>query len=232
MTLDSAMSLTEEVREEQKWAAAGEKLVAANLVEKMIEAKERELQGCIALNYTRVREVEKELAQLQLQLRITAGPKRSALEMIRKKIELQNAKVVMARDRHKAAKQAMQAAEKDLSQEEAIKQRLCDELNVLVQQSATAQLDKLDQLTQRLNFLNQGYNGHADASAAQAQRRSDSPAGRPGGGHPASGQRLDVQKPAGRRQSDSAGSQQQQIPREGPRPNSSGQQQGRFSGFD
>ena len=32
------MSLTEEVREEQKWAAAGEKLVAANLVEKVCPA--------------------------------------------------------------------------------------------------------------------------------------------------------------------------------------------------
>ena len=63
------------------------------------------LYRCIALNYSRVREVEKELAQLQLQLRITAGPKRSALELIRKKIELQNAKVVLARDRHRAAKQ-------------------------------------------------------------------------------------------------------------------------------
>lgn len=57
------------------------------------------------MNYSRVREVEKELAQLQLQLRITAGPKRSALELIRKKIELQNAKVVAARDRYKVAKQ-------------------------------------------------------------------------------------------------------------------------------
>ena len=71
----------------------------------LIESKERELQGCIAMNYNRVREVEKELSQLQLQLRITAGPKRSALELIRKKIELQNAKVVLARDRHKFAQQ-------------------------------------------------------------------------------------------------------------------------------
>ena len=35
MTLDSALSMTEEVREEQTWAAAGERLVAANLVEKV-----------------------------------------------------------------------------------------------------------------------------------------------------------------------------------------------------
>ena len=57
------------------------------------------------MNYNRVREVERELAQLQLQLRITAGPKRSALELIRKKIETQNVKVVAARDRYKVAKQ-------------------------------------------------------------------------------------------------------------------------------
>ena len=35
MTLESAMSVTAEVREEQDWAAAGEKLVTANLVEKV-----------------------------------------------------------------------------------------------------------------------------------------------------------------------------------------------------
>lgn len=59
----------------------------------------------IASNYSRVRDVERELSQLQLQLKITAGPKRSALEHLRKKIELQNIKVVAARDRNRVAKQ-------------------------------------------------------------------------------------------------------------------------------
>ena len=56
------------------------------------------------LNYSKVREVEKELATLQFQLKLTSGPKRSALEMFRKKIEAQNACVLAARERHRAAK--------------------------------------------------------------------------------------------------------------------------------
>ena len=60
------------------------------------------------LNYSKVKEVEKELATLQFQLKLASGPKRSALEMFRKKIEAQNACVVAAKDRHRAAKKVPQ----------------------------------------------------------------------------------------------------------------------------
>lgn len=174
MTLDNAPSMSEEVREEQTWAAAGEKLGAANLVERLINAKERELQGVIASNYSRVRDVERELSQLQLQLKITAGPKRSALEHLRKKIELQNIKVVAARDRNRVAKQAAKVAEESLQAEEKVKNQLCQELNTLVQQSAHAQLDKLDQLMQRLQILNQDM-GHKQEHQLEDNQRTQSP---------------------------------------------------------
>ena len=44
------------------------------------------LRRCIAKNYSRIKDVERELAQLQLQLKLTAGPKKHALEHLRKKV--------------------------------------------------------------------------------------------------------------------------------------------------
>lgn len=56
-------------------------------------------QRYIRDNYTRIKGVEKELANMQFELKLAAGPKRSALEMLRKKIEQQNEHVVKARGR-------------------------------------------------------------------------------------------------------------------------------------
>ena len=61
---------------------------------------------CIANNYTRIKDVERELSGLQMQLKLSTGPKRSMLMMLRKKIELQNERVLSARDRQRAAKKA------------------------------------------------------------------------------------------------------------------------------
>lgn len=41
---------------------------------------------------------------MQMQLKLSTGPKKSALMMMRKKIELQNDRVLHARERHRAAK--------------------------------------------------------------------------------------------------------------------------------
>lgn len=59
---------------------------------------------CIANNYTRIKDVERELSGLQMQLKLSTGPKKSALMMIRKKIEVQNERVLTARDRQRAAR--------------------------------------------------------------------------------------------------------------------------------
>ncbi len=59
---------------------------------------------CIQNNYSRIKDVERELSGLQMQLKLSTGPKRSALMMLRKKIELQNERVLAARERQKAAK--------------------------------------------------------------------------------------------------------------------------------
>ena len=60
----------------------------------------------IAKNYSHIKSVEHLLADLQLQLNLTSGPKKSALEMLRRKIEAKNELVASARQKFAAAKQA------------------------------------------------------------------------------------------------------------------------------
>lgn len=57
----------------------------------------------IAKNYSHIKNVEVQLAQLQLQLNLTSGPKKSALEMLRKKIEAKNEQVFTARQKFLSA---------------------------------------------------------------------------------------------------------------------------------
>lgn len=57
----------------------------------------------IAKNYSHIKNVEVQLAQLQLQLNLTSGPKKSVLEMLRKKIEAKNEQVAIARQRFLSA---------------------------------------------------------------------------------------------------------------------------------
>ena len=52
--------------------------------------------------------MERELSGLQMQLKLSTGPKKSALMMLRKKIEVQNDRVLAARAAQKAAKKARQ----------------------------------------------------------------------------------------------------------------------------
>lgn len=64
------------------------------------------MRRCIQNNYSRIKDVERELSGLQMQLKLSTGPKKSALMMLRKKIEVQNDRVLAARAAQKAAKKA------------------------------------------------------------------------------------------------------------------------------
>jgi BMFP domain-containing protein YqiC len=86
-------------------AHAGVQHAMSNYSQRVIEEKEKELRHLVMQNYSRIRDVERELAQLQLQVKLTSGPKKQALELMRKKIEVQNEKVVSIRQRHGIAKQ-------------------------------------------------------------------------------------------------------------------------------
>ncbi|KAG2451698.1 hypothetical protein HYH02_003478 [Chlamydomonas schloesseri] len=163
-----------------------------NYSQKFIEQKERELMDSIAKNYGRIREVERELANLQLQLKLTAGPKKHALELLRKKIEIQNEKVASVRAKHTAAKATYERLDAELKREEEAKDQLCGELNTLVQQAARAQLDKLEELKTHLESLYAGVlpkelvaqQAAAAAAAAAAAEvvKASAPATPPGAG--------------------------------------------------
>ncbi len=65
----------------------------------------------IAKNYLHIKNVEAQLAQLQSQLNLTTGPKKSALEMLRKKIEAKNEQVVAARQKFVSAQKVNAAGQ-------------------------------------------------------------------------------------------------------------------------
>jgi hypothetical protein len=69
-----------------------------------LEERERRLQENIARNYGKIRDVERELQALQVQLHVNVGPRRQALELLRRKIEAQALLATSARVARDAAK--------------------------------------------------------------------------------------------------------------------------------
>eukprot|EP00246_Nothoceros_aenigmaticus_P001440 TRINITY_DN11948_c0_g1_i1.p1 TRINITY_DN11948_c0_g1~~TRINITY_DN11948_c0_g1_i1.p1 ORF type:complete len:292 (-),score=55.09 TRINITY_DN11948_c0_g1_i1:56-931(-) len=138
------------------------------LTEKVLEEKELQLRKHIQDNYLKIRDVERELSNLTLEVKLTAGPKKAALEHLRKKIELSADKIKAAKLKEIQAKKAWDAAAKVLQDEEDYKAGLCDDLNRLVQESAAAQYTRLEDLTRRLEALNPQKAGlDSDIAAAE-----------------------------------------------------------------
>ncbi|CAA7411093.1 unnamed protein product [Spirodela intermedia] len=122
--------------------------------EKIIEEEQLQLKRYINENYSKIRDVERELENLTLEMKLTAGPKKAALEHLRKKIELSTEKIHAAKLKEEQARKAWEAAAKFVKDEEAAKQKLCDDLNQLVQESAASQFARLEELKKRLEALN------------------------------------------------------------------------------
>lgn len=129
--------------------------------EKVLEEKELELKRYIQDNYSKIRNVERELASLAFEIKLTAGPKKAALEHLRKKIELAAEKIKAAKQREEQARKVWEAAVKALKEEEENKQRLCEDLNCLVQESAASQYSRLEELKKKLEALNPETTGGA-----------------------------------------------------------------------
>lgn len=127
--------------------------------EKLLEEKEEQLRKYIQENYSKIRDVERELGNLTLELKLTAGPKKAALEHLRKKVELSTEKIRVAKQKEESARQVWEAAEKALKEEEAQKAAICEDLNRLVQESASAQYSRLEELKIRLEALNPATKG-------------------------------------------------------------------------
>lgn len=105
-------------------------------------------------NYSKIRDVEKELESLTLEMKLTAGPKKAALEHLRKKVEMSTERIRLAKVKEEQAKKAWEAAAQVVKEEEDAKQKLCDDLNRLVQESAASQYSRLEELKKRLESLN------------------------------------------------------------------------------
>ena len=123
-----------------------------------LEEKERRLRENIAKNYGRIQDVTRELSDLQLELRVLSnvGPKKHGLELIRRKIEIQTERISAAQRANAIAQKSAAQTAEALATEERVKEQLCQELNLLVKESARSQLDKLEQLSKRLESLNAG----------------------------------------------------------------------------
>ncbi|KAI3471086.1 hypothetical protein Pfo_027749 [Paulownia fortunei] len=122
--------------------------------EKIIEEEQLQLRKYIEENYSKIRDVERELGNLTMEMKLTAGPKKAALEHMRKKIEMSTERIRAAKLKEEQAKKAWEAAAKAVQDEEAIKQKLCEDLNNLVQESSNAQFSRLEELKRRLEALN------------------------------------------------------------------------------
>ncbi|KAL3325301.1 hypothetical protein AABB24_039077 [Solanum stoloniferum] len=122
--------------------------------EKIIEEEQLQLRKYIAENYSKIRDVEKEFANLSMEMKLTAGPKKAALELMRQKIEMSTERIRVAKLKEEQARKAWEAASQAVKDEEAIKQKLCEDMNSLVLESSNSQLVRLEELKKRLEALN------------------------------------------------------------------------------
>ncbi|XP_059315082.1 uncharacterized protein LOC132065622 isoform X1 [Lycium ferocissimum] len=132
--------------------------------EKIIEEEQFQLRKYIDENYSKIRDVEKEFANLSMEMKLTAGPKKAALELMRKKIEMSTERIRVAKLKEEQARKAWEAASQAVKDEEAIKQKLCEDLNSLVLESSNSQLARLEELKRRLEALNPSRASIASAS--------------------------------------------------------------------
>ncbi|KAG1354761.1 hypothetical protein COCNU_07G008730 [Cocos nucifera] len=138
--------------------------------EKLIEEEHIQLKRYIQENYSKIRDVERELENLTLELKLTAGPKKAALEHLRKKIELQSERICVAKLKEDQAKKVWEAASQAVRDEEETKKKLCDDLNQLVQESTTTQLTRLEELKRRLAALNPTRSSFVVSDAKSVQQ--------------------------------------------------------------
>ncbi|KAI6672272.1 hypothetical protein NL676_000178 [Syzygium grande] len=144
--------------------------------EKIIEEEQLQLKKYIEENYSKIRDVERELASLSMEMKLTAGPKKAALEHLRKKIEASTERIRVAKLKEEEARKVWEVASKALKDEEAVKQKLCDDLSNLVQESSTSQFNRLEELKRRLSALNPSRTSVSSPQAALSGTGADAPA--------------------------------------------------------
>ncbi|KDO60161.1 hypothetical protein CISIN_1g025205mg [Citrus sinensis] len=113
--------------------------------ERKIEEEQLQLRKFIEENYSKIRDVERELANLTMEMKLTAGPKKAALEHLRKKIEMSTERIRVAKQKEEQAQKVWEAASQAVKDEEAMKQKLCEDLNNLVKESSSTQFSRLEE---------------------------------------------------------------------------------------
>ncbi|KAK9724530.1 hypothetical protein RND81_05G079900 [Saponaria officinalis] len=126
--------------------------------EKFIEVEKIQLRKYIEENYSKIRDVKREFDNLNLELDEFPNLLHvlfiSAFEHLIKKIEVQNEKILAVKIKEEQAKKVWKAAVKVVKDEEAVKLRLGEDLNNLVQESSNSQYTRLEELKRRLEALN------------------------------------------------------------------------------
>ncbi|CAI0547053.1 unnamed protein product [Linum tenue] len=151
--------------------------------EKVIAQEQLQLHKYIEENRSMLLGVERELANLSMEMKLTAGPKKAgwsllftvmkshlmteALEHLRKKIEISSEKIHQAKVKEEQARKAWEAAVQALKDEESMKQKLCEDLNQLVQESSSSQFTRLEELKRRLEALNPNRASSASPHSGQ-----------------------------------------------------------------
>ncbi|CAL1405080.1 unnamed protein product [Linum trigynum] len=138
--------------------------------EKVIAQEQLQLHKYIEENRSMLLGVERELANLSMEMKLTAGPKKAALEHLRKKIEISSEKIHQAKVKEEQARKAWEAAVQALKDEESMKQKLCEDLNQLVQESSSSQFTRLEELKRRLEALNPNRASSASPHSGQPVR--------------------------------------------------------------
>uniref|UniRef100_A0A0E0M658 RAB6-interacting golgin n=1 Tax=Oryza punctata TaxID=4537 RepID=A0A0E0M658_ORYPU len=176
--------------------------------EKVILEEQLQLKKYIQENYSKIRDVEKELENLTLEMKLTAGPKKAALEHLRKKIEISTERIRLAKVKEEQAKKAWETAAQIVKEEEDAKQNLCDDLNRLVQESAASQFSRLEELKKRLESLNPSRASVDVSGMSTAQHATTSSVPQ----QPAAQNPQNAPSPANNANPDSSGLAQQQRP--------------------
>ncbi|KAK7314942.1 hypothetical protein VNO77_33474 [Canavalia gladiata] len=145
--------------------------------EQIIQAEQLQLKKYIEENYSKIRGVERELANLGLEMKLTSGSKKAALEHLRKKIEASTERIRVAKLNEEEARKVWESASKAVKDEEAIKQKLCEDLSKLVEESNNSQLSRLEELKRRLEALNPNQQStilHNDGRSASSSLNGSS----------------------------------------------------------
>ncbi|KAJ8427869.1 hypothetical protein Cgig2_024879 [Carnegiea gigantea] len=80
----------------------------------IIKEEKLQLKEYIEENYSKIRDVEREFAYLNLELKLTAGSKNGAFEHLRKKIEIQNEKTKAAKAKEEQVRKVYEEEKKQL----------------------------------------------------------------------------------------------------------------------